>query len=385
MMKKGYKGLFFLFVMMFCAGCAKGESDYKKAMELAEEKKYEQSLPYFEEAIAENKECTQYYIGYGMALNKAAKYAEAKKQFEKGIQDADNRISEENNKQLHYGMAMASYGLGEYSECITHCEKALEIDYFEQIDADIMYTKALGQYFLGNTADAVAVLEKLIEENTNYYEGYYLLAKLLEMTGQEQDAVKIYETVIAENPDNYDACFGLYELYRQVQEDTKAESILDRLIVISSKKAANLLVIGRAYYYKEDMENARQYMKMAAAGNCSDAVFYLGILDKKEKNYEEAVLQFEEYIEDNGENAEVYNQLAECYMEMRDYEKAKEWICRGLEWGNTCAVMDLRRNEIILYEKEKNYKEAKKLAKEYLALYPADVMMQKELEFMKTR
>jgi len=69
----------------------------------------------------------------------------------KVVQDTDNKISKENNKQLYYGIAVAEYGLGNYKSVVDYCDKALEITYFDDMNNDILYTQALAANYLNDT------------------------------------------------------------------------------------------------------------------------------------------------------------------------------------------------------------------------------------------
>ena len=51
----------------------------------------------------------------------------------------------------------------------------------------------------------------------------------------------------------------------------------------------------------------------------------------------------------------------------------------------TEAEQDIRKNQVILYEKQKMYQEALEAAQEYVKRYPGDAGMKKELAFIKTR
>ena len=126
---------------LLLSGCGEAKEAYEKGMALAMGGKYEKSLPYFEKAIKEKKEQTEYYIGYGMALNRLNRYGQAKEEFMKVMQEADNKISKKNNKQLYYGMAVSEYGLGEYGAVEEYCGKALSIEYLDDMDCDILYTR----------------------------------------------------------------------------------------------------------------------------------------------------------------------------------------------------------------------------------------------------
>lgn len=374
-------------ILMISTGCGKAQKSYDNGMELATEGKYEESLTYFEEAIKENKERTEYYIGYGMALNHLNRYEDAKEEFKKAMQDTDNKISKENNKQLYYGMAMAEYGLGEYESVVKYCKKALEIEYLDSLDNDILYTRMAALQLQGEKEQAKKDCETIIKNNEKYMDAYMELAKIENELGESDKAVETYLDAISVDNTYYDAYFALYQQYCSNGQTEQAEEILEQLISIPSKKAKNLVVIGRAYYYKNDYDKAKEYLNMAYDGNSKESLYYLGIVEQKEKSYQKAVEDFEKYIKENKENLniEVYNQLANAYCELGEYDKAQETITAGISYGSTSAIQDLKKNQVILYEKQNKYKKAKAAAEEYLKIYPEDADMQKELTFIDTR
>ncbi|MGN0466772.1 MAG: tetratricopeptide repeat protein [Lachnospiraceae bacterium] len=77
--------------------------------------------------------------------------------------------------------------------------------------------------------------------------------------------------------------------------------------------------------------------------------------------------------------------IAYCHIKRGNYEKAKEIVKIGLDSGDESIKQDLLFDEIVLYEKEMDYKKAYEKAKEYVNLYPDDEKGQKELTFLETR
>ena len=381
-----------LAILAACAGivligCGKAQDAYEKGMKLAQEGKYEESLKSFQTAIQENQDRTEYYIGYGLALNHLSRYAEAETELKKALQGTKNKISEENNKQLYYGMAMAAYGLGEYESVVKYCDKALDIAYFEELDPDIQYTKIGALELKGDWKKAEKAEKELIRSDEKYMEAYMELAKTERRLGRNDEAEKAYQEAISVNEGYYEAYFGLYEQYRLEGKTEKANEILEQLVTIPSNKAKNLVVIGRAYYCQGNAAKAREYWKMAQDANSKECLYYLGLADLTEKSYQEAVQYFEEYVDKVKEDCEVmvYEKLAQAYTALFEYEKAQAAITKGLSYGTTDAVQSLKKSQVILYEKQNKYKKANQEAKAYLKIYPQDVQMQKELDFIQTR
>lgn len=381
------KVVLFAGVVVLLTGCGEAKKAYDKGMELAKEGKYEKSLPYFKEAIKENGEQAEYYIGYGMALCRLNRFEAAKDEFQKVIQETDNKISKENNKQLCYGMAIAEYGLGEYDSVVEYCDKAAEIEYLDDMDCDILYTKVSALWQQGKWEKAEKVCKELIEKNKRYMDAYMVLAGIEKELGESDRAVQAYRDAIEIDKTYYDAYFKLYQQYVSAGQTDAANELLDQLVALKPNKAENMMVIGRAYFYKQEYDRAKEYLKMASDGNNTESLYYSGIVSAALEEYEDAILYYQKYIKENKEelNVEVYYQLAIVYMQLEEYDKAQSMITKGISYGVTAALQELKKTQVILLEKQNCYEEAVPLAEDYIKCYPADTAMEKELSFIKTR
>lgn len=388
MRKNGWKkAMIAMAAMLLLTGCGEAQKAYEKGMGLATAGKYEKSLSYFKEAIKENEERAEYYIGYGMALCRLNRYEAAKEEFQRVMQESNNKISKENNKQLYYGMAIAEYGLGEYESVVKYCEKALEIDYLGDMDCDILYTKMSAFWQQGEWEQAKESCEEIRRENKDYMDAYMALAKIEHNLGEDDRAVKAYQEAIEANPDYYDAYFELYQQYLSAGQTDAANELLDQLLSLKPNKAENMMVIGRAYFYKQEYDKAKEYLKMAYDGNCKESLYYSGVLAVEKEEYDDAVNYFQKYIKENKDtfDVEVYQQLALVYMQQEEYDKAQSMLSKGISYGTTAAIQKLKKTQVILLEKQNNYQEAKRQAEEYIKCYPTDTAMEKELSFIETR
>ena len=77
--------------------------------------------------------------------------------------------------------------------------------------------------------------------------------------------------------------------------------------------------------------------------------------------------------------------MAYCSMEQEDYEKALEYIQKGLEVKDREVNQALLFNEIVVYERSRDFASAKEKMQQYLAQYPADAAAVKENYFLQTR
>ena len=374
-------------ITVLLTGCGEAKKAYDKGMELAKAGKYEKSLPYFKDAIKENGEQAEYYIGYGMALCRLNRYELAKEEFQKVIQETDNKISKENNKQLCYGMAIADYGLGDYGSVTEYCDKALEIEYLDDMDCDILYTKMSAYWQQGEWKKAEEVCQVLLKKSKKYMDAYMALAGIEQNLGESDKAAQAYKDAIETDKTYYDAYFKLYQQYMAAGQTDAANELLDQLVAIKPNKAENMMVIGRAYFYKQEYDRAKEYLKMAYDGNNKESLYYSGALSAALEQYDAAIMYYQKYIKENKEelNVEVYYQLALVYMQQKEYDKAQSMITKGISYGITAALQELKKTQVILLEKQNCYEETVPLAEEYIRCYPADVAMEKELAFIKTR
>ncbi len=288
-------------ITVLLTGCGEAKKAYDKGMELAKAGKYEKSLPYFKDAIKENGEQAEYYIGYGMALCRLNRYELAKEEFQKVIQETDNKISKENNKQLCYGMAIADYGLGDYGSVTEYCDKALEIEYLDDMDCDILYTKMSAYWQQGEWKKAEEACQELLKKNKKYMDAYMALAGIEQNLGESDKAAQAYKDAIETDKTYYDAYFKLYQQYMAAGQTDAANELLDQLVAIKPNKAENMMVIGRAYFYKQEYDRAKEYLKMAYDGNNKESLYYSGALSAALEQYDDAIMYYQKYIKENKE------------------------------------------------------------------------------------
>lgn len=368
-------------------GCGEAEKEYNKAVELMESGKYSDSLEHFQNAIKENNEKAEYYIAYGMALNKTGSYKEAVKEFGMAYQDTDNKISRQNNKRLYFGQAVSYYGMNDNEKALEACGKALEYGKEPSVDIKIKDFQANINMLMGNTDGAMEIYNEIIKEDSSSADTYKARGRLYEILGNDTQAIKDYQDAIEQDSKCYDAYFALYNVYTRTGDKGKAEETINKLADIKAKTAEEVMQLGRMYYCKGDYKNAVANLEKAAKDGCNEALYYLGMVYMAEKDYNQAAVQFNEYI-NKGTTDKVpwaYNQMAGCYIELGDFKSASDCIGKGMSSGISGADMQLLKNRVILYERMGKYKKAKKYANLYLKKFPGGKDMEKELGFIKTR
>ena len=123
------------------------------------------------------------------------------------VQYYNLKLSESPDSPLpHFGLGLALIEKGNYSESITHLEKALE-----GLDEPLPVLRYLSEAFLlkGDAAKATSILEEALEKDRNNKVTLLSLAKTYLDSGEFNKATKIYERLIYMPPVDDDAYYNL--------------------------------------------------------------------------------------------------------------------------------------------------------------------------------
>lgn len=123
----------------------------------------------------------------------------------------------------------------------------------------------------------------------------------------------------------------------------------------------------------------------------------LGMAYFEQQDYEKSRDAFQKVLDNEGEaTPTLYNFMGICSMQLNDEAKALEAFQKGIDLAEstegkkettdyTEAVQEMKFNQIVCYENQADWENAKAKAEEYIAEYPDDKAAQKEAEFLRTR
>lgn len=145
-------------------------------------------------------------------------------------------------------------------------------------------------------------------------------------------------------------------------------------------------------------EAVTQFLQAAESSNSEEAAEGyrgLGMAYYEMGDYESALDAFRK-ASDGGarQTIQTYNLMGICAMQTGDYEAALEYIQAGLALAESASgdevphqdlVREMKYNEIICYEEQADWENARTKASEYLSEYPDDEEVQRESQFLETR
>lgn len=378
-------GILLLAVMITGCGKSAGNS-YRRGIKAFENRDYEMAEEYFLEAVEKNKEKAEYYISYGLTLMVNEKYEEALEQLKKAVVDKDNQIVLENNKIAYRAMGIVFYRMQDYSSAVEMLEKALDIKELRSMNRDIMCYLAECEEALLEYEKAVTYYEEILSLKESVY-SYAKKALLEKKQGDFEAAIEDCDKAISMEKENYDLYFQKYYFLIAQGQESEAGKVLDQVAGIKAKTNGEQYGQSKLYYFLNKEEMAKEGFEKSLEKGYAEAGFYLGQIEQENGRFKKAEEYYINYIESGKRisSAAVYNQLGICYLELGEYEFARDTFSLGLKVNDSEMKQELKFNRVIAYERLGNFEKAYKRAKEYLEEYPEDSVMKKEKQFIKTR
>jgi tetratricopeptide (TPR) repeat protein len=332
--------------VLLLTGCGDSKKNvFEQAGKDLEQEYYEYALEGYEEVIADGSHLPQAYRGAGIANLRMSRYEEAIEDFTSALE----------------------------------CEKVSKA-----LRKDILSYRATAYLKDGQYDNALADCQRLAQEYSMDANSYFLTGMVaLEMDSYEE-ASSNFEQAYAENS-TYEMAIRIYQVYLDKEMEADGTKYLEVALTKEAKTAEDYCDRGKVYYYMEDYEKAKKELTTAANQDDTEALLLLGMVYLGQNDISNARSMYQEYIAQTGSSAKGYNGLAQCDIADGNYSDALENISKGLEIATTEEMQDLLSNEIVVYERQLDFQTALEKAREYLALFPNDESISRELIFLKSR
>jgi len=184
----------------------------------------------------------------------------------------------------------------------------------------------LTQMQLGQAAQAVETLTRLIAKNPNDRRLRRLFAQALVANGQPQQAVRELEEAFAEAPEDLELAFALAGGYLRIERTEPAERLFSR-IAAAHPGAPTHVLIGRTWRDFGQYDRARAELQAALKIDLKArrAHYYLGMIHVTEggvSRLDEAIAEFRQELAIAPKDLLTNLQLGMAYVEGRRYEEA---------------------------------------------------------------
>ena len=323
-------------------------------------------------------------IDEGMQAVEKLDYDAALVSFEQAI------VAQEDLEMAYRGQGLCYLGMTEYEQAIASFEKALSHAgmFVTDTEVDINYYLATAQYKNGDNAAALETLNAIAGMREKQAEVHYLRGLIKMENGEYENAVKDLDASLGYAKGDTTMAIRIYQVFADHDRVEEGKAYLSSALK-NHEDSMSDYEKGSVYYYLEDYENAKNYLEKAKSDERRADVGTILMLGKTyeklgDSNYAAGIYKL--YIEENGPDAALYNQMGLCKLEVGEYEAALNAFDNGLSMEeNKDCIQQLRFNQIVAYEYLGEFEKASSLMNGYLESYPDDAQAVREYEFLRTR
>ena len=300
------------------------QSMFKKAVQLFNEKKYQDAVGIFGKLIEKDSHNARYYSWLGVTLQKLGCYEKALKEKRKA-QELDPE-----NAEYHYSLGITLHKLGRYEEDLKETQKALELD---PENAAYHYSLGVTLNKLGRYEEDLKETQKALElepENAGYH---YSLGATLNKLGRYEEALKEIQKAQELDPGNAEYHYSLGVTLQKLGRYEEALEEIQKALELEPENAAYHDSLGVTLHEMGRYEEALKEMRKSLELDSENAKYHnnLGVTLHKLGRCEEALEEIQKALELEPENAEYHAWLGVTLNKLGRYEEALEEIQKALE------------------------------------------------------
>lgn len=315
----------------------------------------------------------------GIAAMEQKDYPTALGEFQKAANDDDREAESYRQEGIVY------YKMQDYEHAIALLEKSLSAMKFKKasFSRDIYFYLGEIYQIQGEDDKALEIYDKLIAEDKDATASF-LRGKLYLNQHEDEKATADFEKSLEADPafDNY---IQIYLAYAQLNRSADGAAYLEEVVKQTPESPEEEYNQGRAYYYLESYDKAREVLIQADNDGADESAILLGKIYMDTGDTANARAVYQNLLQEEEEDAAAYNGLALCDMSEENYDSALANIQEGLKADEGSQEEALLFNEIIVYERKLDFAAAKTKMAEFLTKYPDNQDAIRENTFLQSR
>jgi tetratricopeptide (TPR) repeat protein len=194
--------------------------------------------------------------------------------------------------------------LGRYND-----EAGFWEEYFDRAPNPVTACPQIGQAYWkqGRQQEAISAFERCLARDPENSDSIFFLAHALELSGETERAGELYQRGLKIAPEYSDLQLGLARIRLRQGREPEAKQIALKVLRKHPRNVDALLVAGLAYSREDNPAKARQYLEdgVKLSDGYLDFHFALARLDEQQKNYPEAIREYDRILQDRPEDADV--------------------------------------------------------------------------------
>ncbi|MDO5155730.1 MAG: hypothetical protein Q4D51_07175 [Eubacteriales bacterium] len=224
-----------------------------------------------------------------------------------------------------------------------------------------MFDKGRSQYVKEDFESAIQLFEEALKPRLPLFEGF-------------DNNVRLYLADSYVNIGKYDeACYQYNQIKLWKKKDMKGLDYLSQV------------AYGLQLYTWGEYREALPILSAAYEDGYRDLVLYVGNCYGQIGDMENMQLYYDVFLNNNDMNSFMYAQYAAISLDEGKYDEAFNYINRGKELEDQSNIKEILFDEIVYYEKMKEFDTAYEKAKAFVEAYPNDTDGKNEYDLLFTR
>lgn len=177
---------------------------------------------------------------------------------------------------------------------------------------------------MNDMGKAIEVLERSLNLNPKYIDSHLLLGAIYERINEREKAIGHYRFVIGLEPDMPDPYLMLGTLYKYSKDYEMAISTMEDLLNRDFENHMASYQLAHMYMETGRLDEAKYWLRrtMAIAPNFESPIADLALIHELEKEEEEAISLYREYLKYNPQDINVRLRLGRLLLQEGDYKEA---------------------------------------------------------------
>ena len=284
-----------------------------------DELRFTDAIKLFSKAVNLDKKNSLYSYNLGNAYFFNGWYEEAVNAYKDAV------MLSPNNLDYRYSLAYIYYEHEEYDKSYKEVEYILNIN---NNHSGTKVLKALLLSYKGEFLEAEKILKSNIKSGICDEFTLSSLAKIEMELGKIDNAEEHILSAIEKSPDNVELKLDLGEIYIKEKQYSKAIDIAKQININNPNAVEGYILGANASFnnklYNETKEFAQNALSLDI--NCSQGYYYLSLVRKQEKDFEEAIECMKRAIMHDLSNPKYYAEMADLYKLSGDNKSAFEYI-----------------------------------------------------------
>ena len=198
-------------------------------------------------------------------------------------------------------------------------------DYFSTFEGAFLAGRIY--YALGQTGSAEKSLKEVVKQNPNELDAHFMLADVYTKQRSYSSASSTYQKIIELDPNQDSAQMGLGMINLKMSRWKDAITPFETAVQINPKNGIAYFHIGNAYEELREFPNAveayKKYLNLNPE-NPGEAYSRMGLCQVELKDFEGAIVSFNETLKATPADVRINTKLAEAYQNVGQFDKAAE-------------------------------------------------------------